>query len=243
MDGYAIYLILVSCCIGICHLSKKCVKIMKPKFFSIFTIASVSLIPLPALSQSVVNFGVRWTDNQGTYEIQNPADQSVKNIEVIYQTLGKTATSNRQNNLKKKVCGTLKPQEVCKFKLDGWTKDSQINIISIQGTAVEKKNTETKPPSDRTAVTKTPQIVQLSLASADNQGNYQIRNTTRMVLSEITVNFSRVGKTGGLSIVSGVQAVCGKMQPKQVCSVQIVPKQGESIRIDSIRAKASPVEQ
>ncbi len=216
-------------------------KPQKSKIFPILTIASAYLLPQPTLAQQIVNFGVRWTDNQGNYEIQNPADQPVENIVVTYQILGKTSTSARQNNLKRSVCGTLKPQEVCKFQLLE-TKDSQVNIISIQGTAVERKNTETKPPSDRTAVTNTPQIVQLSLASADNQGNYQIRNTTGMVLSEITVNFSRVGKTGGLSIVSGVQIVCGKLQPNQVCNFQILPKQGESIRIDIIRAKASPVE-
>lgn len=118
-------------------------------------------------------------------------------------------------------------------------------VVLIQGTTVAPKDTETKQPSNRTPLTKTPetQIVQLSLASADSQGNYQIRNTTSMMLSEISVTFSRVGKTGGLSLVSGTQVVCGKLQPKQVCNFQILPKQGESIRIESIRAKASPIEQ
>jgi hypothetical protein len=217
---------------------------MKSKVCTVLAIASAYLLPQPALSQQIINFGVRWTDNQGNYEIQNPADQPVEDIEVTYQILGKTSTSARQNNVKRKVCGTLKPQAICKFQLL-WNKDSQINIVSIQGTTVAPKDTETKQPSDRTPLTKTPetQIVQLSLASADSQGNYQIRNTTSMMLSEISVTFSRVGKTGGLSLVSGTQVVCGKLRPNQVCNFQILPKQGESIRIESIRAKASPIEQ
>ena len=212
---------------------------MKPRVISSLAITSILFAPASVLAQQIVNFGVRWTDNQGTYEIQNPSDKLVEDIEVVYQTLGKTSTSARQNNLKKKVCGRLKPQAVCKFKLEGWTRDNQINIISIQGKIDEEKTTDSKKPADP----KAPRIVQLTLASADSKGNYQIKNTTRMMLSEITVNFSRVGKTGGLSLVSGVQVVCGKMPPKQICNFQIVPKQGESIRIDSIRAKASPIEQ
>jgi hypothetical protein len=81
--------------------------------------------------------GVRWTDNQGTYEIQNPSTQTIHKIRVTYQQLGKTAISSRQNNQSTSVCGTLSPAEICRFKLP-WSKDNQTNIVSIQGEVVKK---------------------------------------------------------------------------------------------------------
>lgn len=200
----------------------------------------VGTMALPANAETVT-FGVRWTDNRGNFETQNRFDQDVRSIVVVYQRLGKTSQSYRENNLTRTVCGTLSPQEVCRFTLP-WSADNQVNIIEIRGRSIPRTAVPAPPEQSEAVNPSAPRLLTLSAPGADTQGNYRITNNTKDAWSNVTVSFTRISRVGGLSMTNHSAVVCSRVQPRGVCQFQIKPNsQGESVRIDRVSVTATPV--